>query len=397
MAIDRARTARGALAGAVAAGVWAAQQPLDQKLFGVKYDDTELLGKAVTRRRAWPVVGLAMHLANGARLRGRLRERRAPRAAAVLVARSGGGPGRARLDLAAGAPDRPRPPRPRRAADARDDAPAPSPRRPGATCSSASSWASSSGASTTSPTRSSRATSTSCPPTATATSSTPSRAPPRLAVLASRGSSAVEHCSCKAGVAGSNPVLGVVEARAGREPPPPRHGGEFQVRCSTYGSYGSFSRARIVGSRRSPRDQDGDRAPSSICAARTDAGADPASARGWPADRPASAGLRGRHDRLSLAGRRLAAVWAYGPTAVLSHRTAAAAWGLRASGGGRHRRHGAEHGRVSRACRDAASSHRPPARVDAPRPAAGHDARADDPRSRRRPRAASRRGRAEAG
>jgi hypothetical protein len=67
MAIDRARTARGALAGAVAAGVWAAQQPLDQKLFGVKYDDTELLGKAVTRRSpAWRVVGLAMHLANGA-------------------------------------------------------------------------------------------------------------------------------------------------------------------------------------------------------------------------------------------------------------------------------------------------------------------------------------------
>jgi hypothetical protein len=66
MAIDRARTARGALAGAVAAGVWAVQQPLDQKVFGVRYDDTELLGKAVTRGRAWPVVGLAMHLANGA-------------------------------------------------------------------------------------------------------------------------------------------------------------------------------------------------------------------------------------------------------------------------------------------------------------------------------------------
>jgi hypothetical protein len=66
MAIDRARTARGALAGAVAAGVWALQQPLDQKVFGVKYDDTELLGKAVTRGRAWPLVGLAMHLANGA-------------------------------------------------------------------------------------------------------------------------------------------------------------------------------------------------------------------------------------------------------------------------------------------------------------------------------------------
>ncbi|HET6506863.1 MAG TPA: hypothetical protein VFG42_08740 [Baekduia sp.] len=67
MAIDRARTARGALAGAVAAGVWVAQQPLDQKVFGVRYDDTELLGKAVTRRDpAWRVVGTAMHLANGA-------------------------------------------------------------------------------------------------------------------------------------------------------------------------------------------------------------------------------------------------------------------------------------------------------------------------------------------
>lgn len=66
MAIDRARTARGALAGAVAAGVWAAQSPLDMKLFGVRYDDTELLGKAVTRGPAWPVVGLVLHVANGA-------------------------------------------------------------------------------------------------------------------------------------------------------------------------------------------------------------------------------------------------------------------------------------------------------------------------------------------
>jgi hypothetical protein len=66
MAFDRTRTARGALAGAVAAGVWAAQQPLDQRVFGVKYDDSELLGKAITRGRAWPAVGLALHLANGA-------------------------------------------------------------------------------------------------------------------------------------------------------------------------------------------------------------------------------------------------------------------------------------------------------------------------------------------
>jgi hypothetical protein len=68
MAIDRARAARGAVAGAVAAGVWALQQPLDQRVFGVRYDDTELLGKLVTRGRAWPLVGLGMHLANGALL-----------------------------------------------------------------------------------------------------------------------------------------------------------------------------------------------------------------------------------------------------------------------------------------------------------------------------------------
>jgi hypothetical protein len=66
MAFDRAQTLRGALAGAVAAGVWAAQQPLDRKLFGVDYDDTELLGKLVTRGPAWAPVGAAMHVANGA-------------------------------------------------------------------------------------------------------------------------------------------------------------------------------------------------------------------------------------------------------------------------------------------------------------------------------------------
>jgi hypothetical protein len=41
------------------------------------------------------------------------------------------------------------------------------------------------------------------------------------------------------------------------------------------------------------------------------------------------------HDRLGAAARRLAGVWTYGAKAVLSHRSAAAAWGLRASGGGR--------------------------------------------------------------
>jgi hypothetical protein len=66
MAIDRARALRGAVAGATAAALWALQQPLDRRVFGVPYDDTELLGKLVTRGRAWPVAGMALHLANGA-------------------------------------------------------------------------------------------------------------------------------------------------------------------------------------------------------------------------------------------------------------------------------------------------------------------------------------------
>jgi hypothetical protein len=64
--LDVGRTARGALAGAVGAGVWAAQSPLDQRVFGVPYLDQELLGKAVTRGRAWHPVGVAMHVVNGA-------------------------------------------------------------------------------------------------------------------------------------------------------------------------------------------------------------------------------------------------------------------------------------------------------------------------------------------
>jgi hypothetical protein len=57
---------RGALAGATAAAVWAAQQPLDKRVFGVDYDDADLLGGFVTRTRAAYPVGLALHLVNGA-------------------------------------------------------------------------------------------------------------------------------------------------------------------------------------------------------------------------------------------------------------------------------------------------------------------------------------------
>src|SRR5918998_4793872 len=60
------RSVRGAAAGAVGAALWAAQEPLDKRVFGVDYSDVELLGKAVTRGDEWPAIGLAMHLANGA-------------------------------------------------------------------------------------------------------------------------------------------------------------------------------------------------------------------------------------------------------------------------------------------------------------------------------------------
>jgi hypothetical protein len=61
-----ATSARGALAGMVATAVWSAQTPLDVRIFGVSYRDEELLGKAVTRGPAWPAVGAALHLLNGA-------------------------------------------------------------------------------------------------------------------------------------------------------------------------------------------------------------------------------------------------------------------------------------------------------------------------------------------
>lgn len=60
------RSIGGAIAGAIAAALWAAQQPLDRRVFGSGYDDVELLGKVITRNREWPLVGLALHLQNGA-------------------------------------------------------------------------------------------------------------------------------------------------------------------------------------------------------------------------------------------------------------------------------------------------------------------------------------------
>jgi hypothetical protein len=60
------RSIRGALAGGIAAAIWAAQQPLDKRVFHCDYDDTELMGKLVTRGPEWRTIGLALHIQNGA-------------------------------------------------------------------------------------------------------------------------------------------------------------------------------------------------------------------------------------------------------------------------------------------------------------------------------------------
>ena len=59
--------ARAALAGAAAAGAWAAVEPLDRRVLRNDYSDVAMLGKLVTRSRcvaAWP--GSRLHATNGA-------------------------------------------------------------------------------------------------------------------------------------------------------------------------------------------------------------------------------------------------------------------------------------------------------------------------------------------
>jgi hypothetical protein len=58
--------ARAAGAGAAAAIVWGAIEPLDQRLFGYDYSDVAVLGKAVTRSPRWRLAGFVLHAANGA-------------------------------------------------------------------------------------------------------------------------------------------------------------------------------------------------------------------------------------------------------------------------------------------------------------------------------------------
>jgi len=65
-AVYRTRTLRGAVSGAIAAAIWALEQPLDKALFASPYDDVEMLGRAVVADDRWYPVGLAWHLGNGA-------------------------------------------------------------------------------------------------------------------------------------------------------------------------------------------------------------------------------------------------------------------------------------------------------------------------------------------
>jgi hypothetical protein len=65
-AVDLRRSLNGAIAGGVAAAIWAAQQPADKRAFGTPMDDVELLGKALSKGEGWPLLGLGLHVQNGA-------------------------------------------------------------------------------------------------------------------------------------------------------------------------------------------------------------------------------------------------------------------------------------------------------------------------------------------
>jgi hypothetical protein len=60
------RVLRGAAAGALAAALWAAAEPPLGRAFGTPFSDVKLLGRGLARGRAWPAVGLALHVGNGA-------------------------------------------------------------------------------------------------------------------------------------------------------------------------------------------------------------------------------------------------------------------------------------------------------------------------------------------
>jgi len=60
------RGTSGALAGAFAAFVWGAAEPLLQRAFRTPYSDIRLLGRTLTDGPHWRAAGLAVHAVNGA-------------------------------------------------------------------------------------------------------------------------------------------------------------------------------------------------------------------------------------------------------------------------------------------------------------------------------------------
>jgi hypothetical protein len=64
--VSLARPLRAALAGAAAAGCWAAAEPLLARATGGYHRQARLIGGVVAPDGSWRAVGLAVHLANGA-------------------------------------------------------------------------------------------------------------------------------------------------------------------------------------------------------------------------------------------------------------------------------------------------------------------------------------------
>jgi hypothetical protein len=62
----KTRALDGAAAGVFAAAAWAASEPVLRRLARTPFSDVRLLGRTVTCTSAWPVAGVALHLANGA-------------------------------------------------------------------------------------------------------------------------------------------------------------------------------------------------------------------------------------------------------------------------------------------------------------------------------------------
>lgn len=60
------RTLRAAVAGAVAAGVWAAAEPVLRRATGGYHSQPRLIGALVAADGDWRAAGMAIHLANGA-------------------------------------------------------------------------------------------------------------------------------------------------------------------------------------------------------------------------------------------------------------------------------------------------------------------------------------------